>query len=107
MSEWLWWLFGTLGVGGTILVGCIFFLGWPAIIGTRLGRLALAVGAAALAVFGIYLRGRSQGKQAERDRLKALTKKEVDDVRKERARIDALSDDAVDRELSAWDRLDR
>ena len=104
MAHWLWWLVGTLGIGGALLLGAVLIFGWPVIIGTKLGRLALAIGAGVLAVLGVYLKGRAEGRAIERARLKALTEREVADAAKERARIDALTDEAVDAELSRWDR---
>ena len=101
--SWLWWIIGTVGVGGALLIGAILVFGWPVIIGTKIGRILLAVGAAALAVFGVYLRGRSEGRAAERKRLKKLTEKEVKHAAEERRRIDALTDEQVDEELARWD----
>ena len=104
MTSWIWWAVATFGIGGVIL-GALIFMGlWPAIVGTKIGRLALMVTAGALAVFGIYLKGRAEGRAAERARLKALTAKEVANAAKERARIDALTDAQVDAELAKWDR---
>ena len=104
MTGWLWWLIGTLGVGGTLLLIAVLVFGWPALIGTKIGRLALAIAAGALAVFGIYLRGKAEGRAAERAKLKAITEKEVKDAAAERARIDALTDAEVDTELAKWNR---
>ena len=100
----VWWLIGTLGVGGTLLLIAVLVFGWPVLIGTKIGRLALAIAAGALAVFGIYLRGKAEGRAAERAKLKAITEKEVADAAAERARIDALTDEQVDEELALWNR---
>lgn len=104
MTGWLWWLLGTLGIGGTIVLIVGFTVGWPVLIGTRLGRIGLAIGAGIIAILGIYAKGRAEGRAAERARLKALTEREVADAAAERARIDALTDEQVDEELSEWDR---
>jgi dephospho-CoA kinase len=102
--SWLWWLIGTLGVGGTVLALAIFFLGWPAIIGTRAGRMLLIIGTAGLGAVALYLKGRSVGREAERAKLKAKIGKEVVNAKKERDRINNLTDEEVDRELAKWDR---
>lgn len=102
--SWIWWLVGTLGLGGALLLGAVLIFGWPVIIGTKIGRAALAIGAVLLAALGLYAKARQAGRLAERARLKALTEKEVSNAAVERARIDALSDDAVDKELAGWDR---
>ena len=101
--TWIWWIIGTVGIGGALLIGAVLVFGWPVIIGTRIGRLALAVGAGVLAVFGVYLKGRAKGRAVERERLRKLTEKEVANAVKERRRIGKLTDDEVDKELAKWD----
>ena len=98
------WIVGTLGIGGTILLIVGFTVGWPVLFGTKLGRLALAIGAGLLAVAGVYAKGRAEGRAAERAKLKALVEKEVGVSAAERARIDALPDEQVDAELAKWNR---
>ena len=100
--SWLWWIVGTVGLGGALLIAVGFTVGWPVIIGTRIGRMALAIGAGALAVFGVLLKGRAQGRAAEREKLRKLTEKEVKSAVAERVRIDKLTDEQVDKELSKW-----
>ena len=100
--SWLWWIVGTVGLGGALLIGAVLIFGWPVIIGTKIGRMALAIGAGALAVFGVFLKGRAQGRAAERAKLAKLTEKEVKNAAAERVRIDKLTDEQVDKELSKW-----
>jgi len=63
-----WSIVWTLGIGGTIAVAAALFFFWPFLVGTKLGRTLLAIGAAAAAVFGVYLKGRSEGEQGEKDK---------------------------------------
>jgi hypothetical protein len=100
--SWIWWIIGTLGIGGALLAGAILVFGWPVIIGTRMGRAALAVGAGALAVLGVFLKGKQEGRAAEREKLRKLTEKEVKNAAAERKRIAALTDEQVDAELAKW-----
>jgi len=102
--SYVWWIIGTVGVGGALLIGAILIFGWPAIIGTKIGRRLLVVGAAALAVFGVYLKGRAKGRAVERERLRKLTEREVKSAAAERMRIDKLTDKQVDEELARWDK---
>ncbi len=102
--SWAWWLLGTFGVGGVLLGGAVLIFGWPVIIGSKIGRMALAAGAVVLALLGLYAKAKQAGRLAERARLKAVTEKEVGLSAAERVRIDALPDSKVDEELSAWDR---
>ena len=106
--SWFWWIIGTFGLGGAVLAVLIFMFSWPvvlqAVLNNRLVQIAMAAGAAGLAVFGVYLKGRSVGRAAERERLKKLTEKEVDNAAIERQRIDALTDAEVDKELARWSR---
>lgn len=102
--SWVWWAVGTFGVGGVVLIGAVLIFGWPAVIGTRIGRIVLAIGVAIVAAFGVYQTGRAKGRAAERAKLKALTEKEVGVSAAERKRIDALTDEQVDEELGKWDR---
>lgn len=104
MTHWLWWLIGTVGLGGALLTLAVFVVGWPAIIGTKAGRVLLAIGVAILVALGMYAKGKAEGRAAERARLAALTAKEVANAAAERKRIDALTDEQVDAELSKWDR---
>ena len=66
--SWIWWIVGTVGLGGALLIGAVLIFGWPVIIGTKIGRMALAIGAGAVAIFGVFLKGRSAGAQAEKDK---------------------------------------
>ena len=103
--TWVFWLVGTVGIGGILLGGAILVFGLPVIVGTRIGRMALATGAAALALVGAYLSGRSKGRAAERAKLKWLVEKEVGVSHKERARINAMTDAEVDEELALrWEK---
>ncbi len=104
MTSWIWWTLGTLGVGGTLLAIAIFTVGWPVLINTKWGRTLLIVGTAGLGVIALYFKGRNAGRLAERAKLKARIAEEVADSRKEKARIDAMTDEEVDRELAKWDR---
>lgn len=104
MSSWVWWAIGTLGLGGTLLVVAGFVVGWPVLLGSKIGRIAIAVGLGVLAVLGFAAQQRAAGRAEERARLKALTEKEVAGAAAERRRIDSLTDNQVDEELSRWDR---
>ena len=97
--SWIWWAIATFGIGGVLLGGAIFLCGFPAIIGSRIGRLALGVVAVIIIFYGVHLRGKREGRKAEREKLKRITAKEVDHAEAEAKRIDGLSDDDVDREL--------
>lgn len=97
--AWLWWIIGTLGLGGALLAGAVVVFGWPVIIGTRAGRMALMIAGAAGAVLMVYLKGKREGRKAERNYLKRKTAKEVDHAEAESERIDGLSDGDIDREL--------
>lgn len=66
--SYIWWAISAFGVGGLLLIGAIIIFGWPVIIGTRIGRMLLAIGAGVAAVFGVYLKGRSEGEQGEKDK---------------------------------------
>ena len=101
--SYIWWIIGTVGIGGALLGGAILIFGWPVIVGTKIGRMALAIGAGALAIFGVFLKGRAQGRAAERAKLAKLTEKEVKSAAKEKARIAKLTDEEVDKELAKWD----
>ena len=61
-----WSIVWTLGIGGTIGVAVALFLFWPFLVGTKLGRTLLAIGAAAAAVFAVFLRGVSKGTGIEK-----------------------------------------
>ena len=100
--NYLWWIVGTVGIGGALLIGAVLIFGWPVIIGTKIGRMALAIGAGALAIFGVLLKGRAQGRAAERAELAKLTEKEVKNAAKEKVRIAKLTDEEVDKELAKW-----
>ena len=100
--SYIWWIVGTVGIGGALLGGAILIFGWPVIIGTKIGRMALAIGAGVLAIFGVFLKGRAQGRAAEREKLRALTEKEVKNAVTERKRIEKLTDEQVDKELAKW-----
>lgn len=62
--SYFWWLFGVVGVGGIVLI--IVF--WPLLAGTKIGRMAIAIGAGVLGIFAILARARQQGAAAERQR---------------------------------------
>jgi hypothetical protein len=102
--SWVWWAIGTFGVAGSLLIVAVLIFGWPVIVGTKLGRTLLLIGTAGLGVIAIYAKGRSAGRAAERAQLKAKISREVADAKKEKARIDALTDEQVDAELAKWDR---
>lgn len=102
MSSWLWWTIGTFGLGTCILAAVGFIIGWPAIIGTKTGRVLLVITTAGIGAVALYREGVRKGRVVERARLKARIGKEVKDAQAERDRIDRLSDADVDRELSTW-----
>ena len=106
MSDLIWWAVGGFGLSGVLLVGAILIFGWPVIVqfflGTKIGRILLMVAAALAAVFGVYLKGRSEGRAAERAKHEKQTKKEVAAGAKRRKSIDALPDDEVKKRLRRW-----
>jgi len=100
--DWIWWAIGAFGIGGALLFAAVLIFGWPVIIGTRLGRMALAVGAGIVAVFGVFLKGKSEGAAKERARQNA-------ERQKINRKIDAIEDDIADNtpdenreELKKW-----
>lgn len=99
MIDWLWWLVGILGIGGVIAL----VLFWPFLTGTKIGRILLGVGAIVLAILGFGAKMKSVGRAEERAKLKAQINKEVDRAEVQSKRIDAMSDDEVDKELAKWD----
>jgi hypothetical protein len=108
MNDLIWWVVGVFGLGGALALGAVVIFGWPVVVqfvvGSKIGRILLTVVAAVIAAFGLYLKGRSEGRAAERARLKKITEREVSSAAWERKRIDALSDAQVDKELQKWDR---
>lgn len=104
MSSWIWWAVGTFGLGTLALVAVGFVFGWPLIVGTKPGRMALAVLTAGLGALGLYFAGRRKGRALERAKLKAKIDREVAGAKAEAERIDRLTDEEVDRELARWDR---
>lgn len=97
--SWIFWAIGAFGVSGVLFGGAVLVLGWPVVAGSRIGRIAIAIVVGAAMIYGLYLRGKREGRKAERAKLKRLTEKEVANAMAEADRIDGLSDDDVDREL--------
>ncbi len=100
MTSALWWLIGAFGLGGTLLIGVGVIFGWPIIINTKIGRIALAVGGGILGIMAIFAKGAAQGAaEARKKQEKAdddyVAKREAED-----ARIDSLSGDELDRMLT-------
>lgn len=93
--SWLWWAIGAFGVSGVLLM----IFGWPVIIGTKLGRMALAVGAGIAAGFTLLARARRQGADAERERQRKEDERFIEQDRQSDARIDRATDDELDRML--------
>ena len=85
MLSNIWWVIGIFGVSGTLLIGAILIFGWPVIVGTRIGRMLLAIGAGAAAIFGVYLKGRSEGAQSEKDKAAIRHAKNVKIAKEESA----------------------
>jgi len=61
-----WSIAWTLGIGGTIAAAAALFFFWPFLVGTKLGRTLLAIGAGAAAIFAVFLRGVSKGAGIEK-----------------------------------------
>lgn len=106
--TWLWWIVGTLGVGGALALGAGLIFGWPVLLAfftqTKIGRALAFVGGLILTGLLIFARGRAAGKADEQERQKVQTEKEVERAEQRSKAIDAKSDDEVDQELSKWDR---
>jgi len=69
------------------------------IIGSKISRVVIIVATAVASFYGLYMRGKQEGRKAERDKLKRSIKKEVDNAEAEANRNDRLSEDDVDRDL--------
>jgi len=61
-----WSIVWTLGIGGTIAVAAALFFFWPFLVGTKFGRMLLAIGAAVAVVFAVFLKGVSKGTGIEK-----------------------------------------
>ena len=99
-THWLWWAIGTFGIGGCILIAVGFFMGWPVIIGTKIGRTALAILAALGGALLLFAKARAQGAADEKTRLE---KDNADFIAKQKrtdAGIAATSDADLDRVLT-------
>jgi len=104
MTHYIWWIIGTVGIGGALLGLAVLIFGWPVIVGTKVGRMLLAIGGAILAALSIFAKGKAKGRAAERERLRQLTEKEVKNAVRERERIGKLTDEQVDEELAKWEK---
>ena len=99
MMHWVWWLVGTVGFGGAIMIAVGFVFGWPIIIGTKLGRIALAVFTAGISILVLYGKARNEGARAERDRQERENDDFLDQMRRRDADIEQLGDAELDRVL--------
>lgn len=93
---------GILGVGGILLL-----LGfWPVVssflIGTKLGRRIVIVGAVILAFLWAYTAGKSKGRLGEVGRQKARNYKAVQKRKKINAEVRKMSPAARRNELRKW-----
>ena len=99
-THWLWWAIGTFGIGGCILIAIGFFMGWPVIVGTKIGRTALAILAALGGALLLFAKARADGAAAQ----KAKQDKENADFLAKQKRTDAgiaaASDADLDRVLT-------
>lgn len=94
-----WWLVGTFGVAGVVLGAAVLVFGWPVVIGTKVGRLALALGAGVLALFGVYTKGRLAGEARQRAKQEKDNAAFLENKRRRDAGLDELSDDELDKLL--------
>lgn len=100
--KWLWWIVGTFGVGGTILAVIGLTVGWPLLftaLRTTVGRAALAVAAFAGLLLAVFLKGRREGRAAEKARQDKIDRKIIKEATDDQKDVADLSGDDVDREL--------
>lgn len=96
----IFWLIGTFGLGGAILVGAILVFGWPVIVGTKLGRTLLAIGGAILFVITTYLKGRAEGEKVAKMNQEKANADFILEQERYRNSLDQLSDADLDRLLT-------
>ncbi len=99
MTGTLWWAIGAFGLGGVLLIGAGLVFGWPIIIGTRIGRMALAIAAGAAAVFGVYLKGRAEGAESVRKKQREASDRNREIASGEKERTEGRTDAEVRQRL--------
>jgi hypothetical protein len=93
--QYFWWFFGAFGIAGLVAV---FFL-WPLVVGTKLGKILVAIGLGTLGVLAVLARTRQQGVEAERRRQEKENADFLEAQRRRNADIDKLSRDELERLL--------
>lgn len=99
MNQWLWWLIGTVGVSGALMIGVGLIFGWPVIIGTKLGRTALAILTAGIGLVILYAKARAEGAAGQRTKQEKENAEFLGKVEASDAADAQLSDDELDRRL--------
>lgn len=100
IAHWAWWLIGAVGISGALCIGIGVVLGWPVLVGTKIGRVLLAVATLGIALIVALGKARQDGIQAEKDRQ---AKEDADFQNSQAARdrtIAADSDADLDRVLT-------
>lgn len=104
MSAWglFWSVAGVLGIGGTIAAMFLFPAVLPIVLAflrTRTGQIVAGILAVLAALAGARLKGRSEGKAAERKRQEQDDEDFLANKRIRDAGFDGLSDDELDQRL--------
>lgn len=102
--SYLWWVIGLFGIGGTL---AIFFIGWPVVLSfaqTKLGRITIFILGAIATVLAAFAKGADVGYRRAENKRNKIAGREVNAAKKEADRVRSLDNDAIDRELSDWDR---
>lgn len=92
----IWLLIGTFGLGGALLIGALLVFGWPVIIGTKLGRMLLAIGGAILFVITVFLKGRAEGEKVAKAHQEKTDATFIDEEARYRDELSHMSDDELD-----------